>query len=162
MHFPDLLAIKYVHFCLSIKVNFFSFSLLTQDVMWMKKRFQNRQLWVCEIIERVPNLMVLVCSKPKNFLRRPAMVTEIEWTCWTLYAPFKKVLARPLNFKKILTSFYHTLWLLPLILFSDFNHTLIILIIFIETIRCILLGILMILKTSTESIDPFLILNELF
>ena len=125
MHFPDLLAIKYVHFCLSIKVNFFSFSLLTQDVMWMKKRFQNRQLWVCEIIERVPNLMVLVCSKPKNFLRRPAMVTEIEWTCWTLYAPFKKVLARPLNFKKILTSFYHTLWLLPLILFSDFNHTLI-------------------------------------
>ena len=125
MHFPDLLAIKYVHFCLSIKVNFFSFSLLTQDVMWMKKRFQNRQLWVCEIIERVPNLMVLVCSKPKNFLRRPAMVTEIEWTCWTLYAPFKNVLARPLNFKKILTSFYHTLWLLPLILFSDFNHTLI-------------------------------------
>ena len=61
------------------------------SVAWMKIRFQYRQLWTCQIIERVPKLTILADPKPKPFLRRPTMVSK------NLCPLSKKILVIPLQ-----------------------------------------------------------------
>ena len=62
--------------------------------MWMKNRLWDRQLWTCEIIERLPNMMVLVGPKLNSFLHPSNMVADIFKY---FMPPFKNILATPLN-----------------------------------------------------------------
>ena len=81
LHFPYLLTVKYSHLCLLIKANLRSFWWLTQHkssrIMWMKNKFSDRPILVCETIERVPNL-TLNCM----FLSCHVRVSQWIHTLW--------------------------------------------------------------------------------
>ena len=79
------MAVKYPNLHLLIKNNDLP-NLRVLGVKWMKNRNWNWQLWLCEIIEKVPNLIVLAGPKPIRFICWSTMVNDIFLD---FYANFK-------------------------------------------------------------------------
>ena len=84
-----MLAVKHAHLCLSIKVNVFLNDSPNQEilrVMWMKNRHYDREIWTCETIEKVTNLVILADPKPKKL---PSLAHHGLRHFSKVYAPFK-------------------------------------------------------------------------